>query len=298
MEKFDSCEHAGDIISFEEEDNVNYSDKNIFDIDFEKDERKDERKDEGKDEESKNESKVIYFIYPTKSPNEEKFNGYTQHNDLGTKANTKSSSKKPFYIMKVNKKHGRIRKEWKGSIKGKHNKFSKDNIIKKIKTSFHNKIVNYVNYEYKNYRLKGKNYNSQKQINNVKLIKKISPKEITKIKKEDNLNWFSLKLKVLLSSNLSSKYTKFKLNYNENRIKNLSQKKEVFKVIDVLEKTVKDMYEIYINNIKIDGFGTLEDDLIALREKMEKNGEEEIKTYLNKYEKIAKNLDKFLYQKE
>ena len=57
------------------------------------------------------------------------------------------------------------------------------------------------------------------------------------------------------------------------------------------------MYTIYINNIKIDGFGTLEDDLIALRRKMEQVKEEEIEQYLNEYEKIAKNLEELFMSK-
>ena len=57
------------------------------------------------------------------------------------------------------------------------------------------------------------------------------------------------------------------------------------------------MYTIYINNIKIDGFGTLEEDLIALRKKMEEVKEEEIEQYLNEYEKIAKNLEELFMSK-
>ena len=57
------------------------------------------------------------------------------------------------------------------------------------------------------------------------------------------------------------------------------------------------MYEIYINNIKIDGFGTLDDDLNALRKKMEQVEEEDIDQYLNEYEKIAKNLEEIFMSK-
>jgi hypothetical protein len=230
----------------------------------------------------------------------EKINSMTKAN-----TNSKSSFKKPakiqekiFNIMKINKKVGRLMKKMKNSIKAKHNKLSEDNIIQKIKVSFLEKIFNKINYEYEKFLLEGKSYNDNKQKNIVKLIKRISPQESKKIKKEDNLNWFSLKLKVLLSSNLSLKYSKFTPNYNEKRIKNLYEKKEAINVIEILEKSVRDMYEKYSNNIKIDGFGTLEDDLISIRKKMENNGEENIDEYLNEYRKIAQNLENIFKAKK
>ena len=198
---------------------------------------------------------------------------------------------KIFDIDKVNKKQGRLSKQEKKFIKGKHDKFSEDNIIQKIKTTFQEDIFNYVNYEYEKFRLENQNNNGEKQINIVKLLKRISPEGIKKIKKNENLIWFTSNLKTLFSTKLSSKYTKFESNYNEKRIKKLYEKKEAKNVINILEKRVKDMYEIYINNIKIDGFATLEEDLIALRNQMEEKGEENIENYLKEYEKIAKDLE-------
>ena len=220
-------------------------------------------------------------------------------NDSTTKENTgprltRESSRikeKIFDIDKVNKKQGRLSNQEKKFIKGKHDKFSEDNIIQKIKTTFQEDIFNYVNYEYEKFRLENQNNNGEKQINIVKLLKRISPEGIKKIKKNENLIWFTSNLKTLFSTKLSSKYTKFESNYNEKRIKKLYEKKEAKNVINILEKRVKDMYEIYINNIKIDGFATLEEDLIALGNQMEEKGEENIENYLKEYEKIAKDLE-------
>ena len=226
-------------------------------------------------------------------------------NDSTTKENTdpriarefQKIKEKIFDIDKVNKKQGRLSEIEKKFIKGKHDKFSEDNIIQKIKTTFQENVFNYINYEYEKFRLERQDNDGQKQKNIVKLIKRISPEGIKKIKKNENLDWFLSNLKTLFSSKLSSKYTKFDSNYNEKRIKNLYEKKEAIKVIDILEKNVEDMYEIYINNIKIDGFGTLEDDLNALRKKMEQVEEEDIDQYLNEYEKIAKNLEEIFMSK-
>ena len=237
----------------------------------------------------------------------DKINDNFETIDLIHEENTKPKSsskecqkiqKKMFDTIKLNKKQGRLSKEEKKSIEGNHNKSKEDNITQKIKTRLLEQIYNYVNYEHEKFWLKSKNYQDQKQINSVKLIKRISPKEISNNTREGNLNWLSLKLKDLLSLNLSSKYTKFEPDYNKKRIKNLYEKKEATKVIDILEKSVKYMYEIYINNIKIDGFGTLEDDLIVLRKEMEQDKEKDIDQYLIKYEKTAKNFEKIILSKK
>ena len=63
---------------------------------------------------------------------------------------------KIFNIIKVirkNKKKGRILKKSKRKYLGVHGKFSQDNIIKKIKASFFEKSLNYINKEYGDYLL-------------------------------------------------------------------------------------------------------------------------------------------------
>ena len=58
------------------------------------------------------------------------------------------------------------------------------------------------------------------------------------------------------------------------------------------------MYEIYVNDIKLDGFETLEDDLKSLQNKMEKEGEEEdIEGYLKEFKYIAQNLEQIFEEK-
>ena len=53
---------------------------------------------------------------------------------------------KIFEIIKMNKKIGRIKKN--SIYKGKHDKLSEDNIIRKIKRRFHEKLRLYINEQY------------------------------------------------------------------------------------------------------------------------------------------------------
>ena len=68
------------------------------------------------------------------------------------------------------------------------------------------------------------------------------------ISKEDNVKWLNSKLKNFFSQNISKKLLNFDNNYNMNLIKRIYEKNEEKKVIEVLEKTIKEMLDIYIND--------------------------------------------------
>ena len=206
--------------------------------------------------------------------------------------NIPNSKIKYFNIKKVNKKVGRLEKKLKKLIKGKHDKFSQDNIIRKIKAYFQNNILNYINKKYDIY------LESINQKRCIKFIQKISPDESRNINKNDNLYWFSSKLKDVFSTNLSLRYSLYNSDYNKRQIDKLYKEAKIQNIIDIFEKTIREMYEIYVNNIKLDGFETLEDNLKNLQNKMEKEGEEEnIEEYLKKYKHIAQNLEQIFKEK-
>ena len=190
---------------------------------------------------------------------------------------------KIFEIIKMNKKIGRIKKN--SIYKGKHDKLSEDNIIRKIKRRFHEKLRLYINEQYRNYCLKNKYLKSTEN-----WLKKISPKISCQIKKKDNLKWFKSKIFEIFSENISSKYTAHPLNSNKLKIKNLLSLNDDNKIKKILNSTVEVLFDKYINNEKIDGFQTLNDDIEELKSQMESSKEKDIKEYLIKYERIAKNM--------
>ena len=190
---------------------------------------------------------------------------------------------KIFEIFKMNKKLGRIKKNSK--YKGKHDKLSEDNIIRKIKRRFHENLRLYINEEYNNYRLKNKNL---KKTNN--WLKKIAPNISSQIKKKDNLKWFQSKIFEIFSENISLKYSAHPLNSNKLKISNLLSLNDYINVKKLLNSTVEELFDKYINNEKLSGFKTLDDDIKELKSKMESSKEKNIKEYLIKYESIAKNM--------
>ena len=196
-----------------------------------------------------------------------------------------------FKINKDNKNKGRIKKN--SNLIGKHNKFSEDNIIRKVKGRFHEKCRLFINKEYKKYLLNHKH--DIKKVND--LLQRITPKISRKIKKDENLKWLKLKLYNVFSENVSDKCSLYELDHNKKEIEKLIKENEAKSVIDILNKPVKYMFEAYIKDMKIPGFETLNDDLIELGEKMKKDNQDNLEQYLIKYKAVAQNLENIFIKK-
>ena len=203
----------------------------------------------------------------------------------------KMNDNRIFQILKDNKNKGRIRKN--SNLIGKHNKFSEDNIIRKFKGRFQEKLRIYINYEYKKYLL-----NHNQEVKKMKdLIQRITPKISRKIKKKDNLEWLKKKLYQVFSENVSDKCTLYNREHNKHEINKIFKENKAIDVINILNKSIGDMLYKFANNIRIDGLETLEDDMISLKEKLIKENEDNINEYLQKYKNIAMNFEKIFINK-
>ena len=189
---------------------------------------------------------------------------------------TQNIKNKIFLINKISKL-GRIKKN--SNKKGKHDKLQQDNIIRHFKVNLMKNMFDYINTSFEI------NKNCEKKIN---ILQKISCKLIYSISKNDNINWLKEKLKDLFSRDLSSKLVRYEKNYNEKIIKCIYEKNEEKEVIDILDKTVKEMWKAYINNDdnSFPGFKTLKDDI----QKMKKNGESD--DFISNYERVSKDFEK------
>ena len=202
----------------------------------------------------------------------------------------KSKKEKIFNIAKINKRMGRLKKD--SFVKGKHDKFSEDNIIRKIKRRFLENVRIYINDEYKNYCQDKKKTNGKKN-----WLKKIDPKFSRSIKRKDNLQWFNLKIFEIFSENLSSKYSTYDSCVNKKKIRTFFLLKDSNKVKDILNMTIDTLFNKFINNEKLDSFKTLNDDMIELEKQMNKLEQENTKKYLDIYERTAKNLKAIFMRK-
>ena len=181
------------------------------------------------------------------------------------------------------KKEIKLGRKKKSSVKkGKHDKYVTDNIIRKFKVHLLKNIFNFVNSCF----LINKCKNKRKNIINV--IKKLSSFDIKSISKEDNLKWLDTPLKIIFSQNITTKIINCDKNYNNRLIKRIYEKGEEKEVIEILNKTIREMWNIYINNSiekNYIGFKTLKDDLNDLK----KLGETD--SYIKKYEYVSKEFE-------
>lgn len=112
---------------------------------------------------------------------------------------------KIFFIKKgkrkrENRKRGRLEKNTIPSYKLKHNKFSKDDIIQKIKRYLINKLLRYINEIYKGFKQK---QNVKKKIK-PPLIS-INPKKYNFYNNKKNLEFFNNTIEDLFSAEISIK---------------------------------------------------------------------------------------------
>ena len=199
-----------------------------------------------------------------------------------TEPNETENQKKSliFDIKKVNKNKGRRKQSHPELYKedAVHTKFREDNIINKIKIYFINSTMSLINKKYSEY-LKAKP--------GKRLLQKIKPNYSKIYKKKETQEFFNKKLSIIFSEELSGRCSTFenKKNYNKIQIDNLIEKNKAKEVINLLNKRLEEMYEIYITNDtnkKIEGYH-LETDLEQIKLK---NGED----YAQMYKETALNL--------
>ena len=119
-----------------------------------------------------------------------------------------------------------------------HDKYSQDNIIKKIKGKFLGYIVKFLNN-----LLKQSNYRKKKY-----KLYKLNYKYINQLKKEEDLEIFKKKLKELLSLEISPKYKKISKLHNKKIINEIFENKDLsnYQVIKfAFELTFKEWIELF-----------------------------------------------------
>ena len=250
-----------------------------------------------------------------------KYDSNSEYNDddnsrFYTKTNTAPKKKKIFQLKKVQRIFSIRKKDKNERKKGrlplnrrplnipKHNKNSLDNIATKIKAHFVKKTLKYVNKKFNEFLLRN---NRKKKT----LLMNIKPDSYKKFSKKANQNFINLKIHQLFSADLTNRIREFPKYYNRTQIKSLFEKNEAIEVIEIMNSSVKEMYEIYSSN-KITDYN-LESDLKETAEKNgkekehdsnsneegidegseneeEEKGEEEGKDYKDKYKNTAEKL--------
>ena len=197
--------------------------------------------------------------------------------------NKKESNKQKLTNKKT--KRGRLAKNIIPSYKVKHDKFESLNIIQRIKNLFVGNLYDYINKKYKEYKIK----NNQPI---EPLLYKIDQSLYKANSKKKNQQFFSLKVRDLFSSDITERYSKFlrtnPKDHNKTQIDLLIKENKADEIIEIMNSTLEEMYEKFINN-KLNGFN--------LKKSLNKIELEEGSIYANIFEEKAVNLIKITYNK-
>ena len=172
---------------------------------------------------------------------------------------------------------GRKRKE--ANEKGRHTKNDVDNVIKKIKRVFFDKSPEYV----------AEVVNSNKSDKKQKfLLGKLSYEYIDNLKKENELALFRMKLKDLLSFNISSKCSLSKdKEFNKKNINRiLEEEKDNKVIIDLLNMNFGDWIDVFTLKTSIENvpeFDGLEEALNTIYKKNDKDSEKKDEKYFSRF---------------
>ena len=206
--------------------------------------------------------------------------------DMKEKKENKINNKPLFKTKEQNKiPFGRKKQEEKNKgVKGNHNRYSEDNIIRKIKSFFGKSIYKYIN----------------KSLKNSKILK--LEIDINKnLKRDLNIKLFKKTLKeIYLESKISDKYNKNKQEHNRDLIKKIYSENKEIEVIKILNLTYLEAFNIFRGKLnenllkKIEGIDILDnhkfEDITSLLDKIKKEEEKNKNGDINKYLNDVKNL--------
>ena len=180
-----------------------------------------------------------------------------------------------IFKIKKAKKQGRRKLGKIYSNEPRHDKFSKDNIIKKIINHFIQSTLNYINEKYNEF-LKNNNRRSQPLLHKIinTTSKFVTKKKISKL--------FKAKARDLFTMDISKRCSRSNPKDNINRIEKLYSQNEAIEVMEILNKSLSELYGEYMNN-KIPKYSFEKNDLDLIKDKNDTK-------YKKSYQDEAENL--------
>ena len=181
---------------------------------------------------------------------------------------------KIFYGIVINNKKGRKKKEQKEKgIKGLHNKYAKDNKLRKVKVLAFEAIFRTIN-------------SLLKIVDENKQIKRLNNEQIKELKVSYNLILLNNKIKYIFSDKISTKYVD-ESDYNVKMINSIYEEKEKYEeAIKILDKTLEECFRDFRDK---ENENELKKMLIKVIDERLKNKEKE---YIDDIWKIVFNYEK------
>ena len=162
---------------------------------------------------------------------------YEEERSYKNEETPKTNKDKIFLIYKEAKKTSKKGRNKKNQSGGKHNKFSSDNLVRKIKVYLFCALLRFINASIKK-ELQTEEQNLKDEDYSKIFLVKIKQEIIIKINVEYNLKLLDSKLANIFSNDVSQKVKSFGLDKNKKLIKEIFAQNKLVKTIQILDMTL------------------------------------------------------------
>ena len=209
---------------------------------------------------------------------------------------TKSIKGEIFEIVKESDKKISKGRNSKFKMGGKHNKFSSDNIIRKIKSNLFDVILRYINASMKEEEVEIYEKNSKKIILSKPFLLKISQEIIKNINVERNLNLLHSTLKEIFSNDVSKKVENHGLDKNKKVIEKIYEENKQKRAISILNMTFNQCLEQFRGSKKYKELDGLEKELQNVINDLKEKGESE--EYISDFINLVNTFEEYYMNKK
>ena len=206
----------------------------------------------------------------------------------------KANKEKIFLIYKESKKKSKKGRNKKFQFGGKHNKFSSDNMVRKIKVYLFGVLLRFINASIKQesrneeQNPKGKNYSKE-------FLVKVNQELIINVNVDYNLKLLDSQLKNIFSNDISQKVKVFGLDKNKKFIKEIFVQNKLVKTIQILNMTLYQCLEHLRGTKYYKELAGLEEEFNSVINDLKNKGENE--KYISEFIQLINTFKEFYNQK-
>jgi hypothetical protein len=206
----------------------------------------------------------------------------------------KANKEKIFLIYKESKKKSKKGRNKKFEFGGKHNKFSSDNMVRKIKVYLFGVLLRFINASIKQesqneeQNPEGKNYSKE-------FLVKVNQELIININVDYNLKLLDSKLKNIFSYDISQKVKAFGLDKNKKLIKEIFVQNKLVKTIQILNMTLYQCLEHLRGTKYYKELAGLEEEFNSVINDLKNKGENE--KYISEFIHLINTFKEYYNQK-
>lgn len=243
------------------------------------------------DNENGNEEEKLFEL----KCNYEKKNLTELRTDAKTGPETRNVKDKNGLIFKISK-------EMKNNVVGhkrkekKHDKFSYDNLTRKVKSKLFDSISSFLNSSLEKVQKENPKKYSKKILYSKPFFLKIDQQIIKDINVETNQKLLKSQLKEIFSNNVSKKCENYGLDYNKKLVEKIYEEKIQTKTMAILERTLLECLEQFRGTKQYKDLEGLEKEYANVIKSLIENNETE--EYINIFKDLVNRFEKYYENKK